>query len=79
LQPGKHYRVLVRGTDSRGRATELSARFWLIDTAAAARLTAARPGVDATVTDLIVYAMALESSGATASARTAWQQVNDRR
>ena len=79
LQPGKHYRVLVRGTDSRGRATELSARFWLIDTAAAARLTAARPGVDATLTELIVYAMALESAGATASARAAWQQVNERR
>jgi hypothetical protein len=79
VQPGKQYRVLVRGTDSRGRATELSARFWLIDTAAAARLTAARPGVDATLTDLIVYAMALESAGATASARAAWQNVNERR
>ena len=79
VQPGKQYRVLVRGTDSRGRATELSARFWLIDTAAAARLTAARPGVDATLTELIVYAMALESAGATASARAAWQQVNERR
>jgi hypothetical protein len=79
LLPGKQYRVLVRGTDSRGRATELSARFWLIDTTAAARLTAARPGVDATLTDLIVYAMALESAGATATARAAWQQVNERR
>jgi hypothetical protein len=79
VQPGKQYRVLVRGTDSRGRATELSARFWLIETAAAARLTAARPGVDATLTELIVYAMVLESAGATASARSAWQLVNERR
>jgi hypothetical protein len=79
VQPGKQYRVLVQGTDSRGRATELSARFWLIDTAAAARLTAARPGVDASLTELIVYAMALESAGATASAGAAWQQVNERR
>ena len=46
---------------------------------AAARLTAARPGVDATLTELIVYAKALESAGATASARAAWQQVNERR
>jgi hypothetical protein len=79
VQPGKQYLVRVRGMDARGRSTEVSARFWLIDPQAAARLAAARPGVDATLTDLIVYAMALESAGATASARAAWQQANERR
>lgn len=79
VHPGKQYLMRVSGNDLRGRATELSARFWLIDTQAAARLTAARPGMDATVTELIVYAMALESAGATASARTVWQQANERR
>jgi hypothetical protein len=79
LQPGRKYLVRVRGTDTHGRATELSARFWLIDPEAADRLTAARPGSDATLTELIVYAMAVESAGATASARAAWQRVNGRR
>ena len=79
VQPGKPYVVLVRGNDARGRSTELSARFWLVEPEAAARLKAARPGADATLTDHIVYAMALESAGATASARTAWQLVNERR
>jgi hypothetical protein len=79
VQPGKQYVVLVRGTDARGRSSELSARFWLVDAEVAARLKAARPGADATLTDHIVYAMALESAGATASARAAWQLVNERR
>lgn len=79
LRPGNRYTVLVKGTDERGQRTELSSRFWLIDTDAAARLKAARPGADATLTDLIIYAMALESAGATASARATWDIINERR
>lgn len=79
LQPGKPYVVRVQGSDSRGRPVELTARFWLIDSDAAARLQAARPAATATTTDLIVYAMALESAGATATARETWRVVNERR
>jgi hypothetical protein len=77
LQPGKQYVVLVKGADSRGKPVELSSRFWLIESDAAARLKAARPEGGASVTDLIVYAMALESAGATA--RETWRVVNERR
>jgi hypothetical protein len=79
LQPGKQYVVLVKGADSRGKPVELSSRFWLIESDAAARLKAARPDGGASVTDLIVYAMALESAGATATARETWRVVNERR
>jgi hypothetical protein len=79
LQPGRPYVVRVQGQDSRGKPVELSSRFWLIDAEASARLRAARPGASATTTDLIVYAMALESAGATATAREAWRVVNERR
>lgn len=79
LRPGTHYQVVVKGADARGRVTELSSRFWLIEADAAQRLKAARPSADASLTDFIVYAMALETAGATASARTAWTSVNERR
>ena len=69
----------MKGADARGRVTELSSRFWLIEADAAQRLKAARPSADASLTDFIVYAMALETAGATASARTAWTSVNERR
>jgi hypothetical protein len=71
--------VQVKGADSRGKPVELSSRFWLIDGDAAKRLKAARPQAGASVTDLIVYAMALESAGATATARETWRTVNERR
>lgn len=76
---GVQYLVRVKGTDARGKATELSSRFWLIDSETGARLKAARPGASASQTDLIVYAMALETAGATASARAAWDMINERR
>jgi hypothetical protein len=79
LQPGRAYVVRVQGSDGRGKPVELSARFWLVHGEAAARLAAARPSPSASTTDLIVYAMALESAGATATAREAWRQVNERR
>jgi hypothetical protein len=79
LQPGKPYVVRVKGSDSRGKPVELSSRFWLIEGDAAARLQAARPAASASTTDLIVYSMALESAGATATAREAWRMVNERR
>lgn len=79
LQPEKRYAVVVKGTDGQGKPIELSTRFWVLEAATAARLIAARPPTDAALTDLIVYAMALESAGATASARSAWERVNERR
>lgn len=79
LQPGKPYIVRVKGSDSRGKPVELTSRFWLIEGDAAARLLAARPAASASTTDLIVYSMALESAGATATAREAWRVVNERR
>jgi hypothetical protein len=79
LQPGKPYTVRVKGSDSRGKPVELSSRFWLVDGDAAARLLAARPAASASTTDLIVYSMALESAGASASAREVWRLINERR
>lgn len=79
LQPGRQYVVRVKGTDARGKPVELSSRFWLVDTDAATRLRAARPSENAPLTDLIVYAMALEVGGATATAREVWRVVNERR
>jgi hypothetical protein len=79
VQPGKRYALVLKGTDAQGKPIELAARFWIVNGDTAARLQAARPAQDAALTDLIVYAMALESAGATASARSAWQQINERR
>ncbi len=79
LQPGRQYVVRVKGTDARGKPVELSARFWLVDADAATRLRAARPSESASLTDLIVYAMALEVGGASATAREVWRVVNERR
>ncbi len=79
LQPGRQYVVRVKGTDARGKAVELSSRFWLVDADAATRLRAARPSENAPLTDLIVYAMALEVGGASATAREVWRVVNERR
>jgi hypothetical protein len=78
-RPGRQYAVVVKGTDARGQSTQLSSRFWLIDADAAARLQAARPAASAPLTDLIVYAMSLETAGATATARAAWTAINERR
>lgn len=79
LQPGKRYLVVVRGVDSSGRPIEMAAPFWLIGPDSAAPLKAAKPQANATITDLIVYALALESAGATATARSVWVAVNQRR
>jgi hypothetical protein len=79
VRPGRQYVVVVKGTDARGQSTQLSSRFWLIDADAASRLQAARPATSAPLTDLIVYAMALETAGATATARAAWTTINERR
>jgi hypothetical protein len=79
LQPGRQYVVRVSGSDARGKPVELSSRFWLVDADAATRLRAARPSENAPLTDLIVYAMALEVGGATATAREMWQRINSYR
>jgi hypothetical protein len=79
LQPGKRYVIVVKGTNSNGGPVELTSRFWLIDVDLAARLKVVKPEANATTTDLIVYAMALESAGATATARTLWVSINERR
>ena len=79
VRSGRRYSVVVKGTDVRGLSTQLSSRFWLIEADPAARLQGARPAASAPMTDLIVYAMALESAGATATARTTWDTINERR
>ena len=79
LQPGKPYLIVVKGADGSGRPVELTTRFWLIDVESATRLKAVKPQADATTTDLIVYALALESAGATATARNLWASINERR
>jgi hypothetical protein len=71
--------MLIKGTDSRGKPVELSSGFWLIDSDSAARLKAAKPVADPTTTDLVIYALALESAGATATAEATWRAVNERR
>lgn len=79
VRPGRQYTVVVYGTDARGKPMQLASRFWLIDADAAASLQAARPVVAAPLTDFIVYAMALETAGATATARSTWNTINERR
>jgi hypothetical protein len=79
VRPGRQYTVVVNGTDERGKPIQLSSRFWLIDADAAASLLAARPAKAAPLTDLIVYAIALETAGATAAARSTWNTINERR
>jgi hypothetical protein len=79
VRSGRQYTVVVDGTDARGKPMQLSSRFWLIGADAAASLQAARPAEEASLTDLIVYAMALETAGATATARSTWNTINERR
>lgn len=79
IRPGVRYVVFVKGTDSHGQAVLLSSRFWLVDSDSAERLKSAKPASDPTTTDLVVYALALESAGATASAQETWRVVNERR
>ena len=79
LRPGVSYLLLVKGADDRGKAVELSSRFWLIASDAATRLKAIRPVNAPTTTDLIVYALALESAGATSTAQDTWRAINERR
>ena len=68
----------MKGADARQvDGTDVALR--LIEADVAQRLKAARPAAGASLTDSIVYAMALETAGATASARTAWTSVNERR
>jgi hypothetical protein len=72
---GHRYRVQVSGTDARGRPALLQAAFLLLPPDAMVRLRSRQP-VDATATtDWIVYALALESSGANATARTIWRSL----
>jgi hypothetical protein len=79
IKPGTRYLLLVKGTDNRGKPVELSSSFWVIDSESAVRLKSARPRSDATTTDLIVYALALEGAGASATAQETWRAVNARR
>jgi hypothetical protein len=79
IAPGTRYLILIKGTDSRGKPVELSSGFWLIDNESAARLKAAKPVSDPTATDLVIYALALERAGATATAEATWRAVNERR
>jgi hypothetical protein len=71
--PGERYTVNVSGKDARGRAVALKARFQLLPSDAAAQLRARQPTAATPATDWIVYALALESVGANATARSIWR------
>jgi hypothetical protein len=71
--PGERYTVNVSGKDSRGRPVALKARFQLLPKDVAAQLRARQPAAATPATDWIVYALALESVGANATARPIWR------
>jgi hypothetical protein len=74
--PGERYSVQVSGTDAKGRAVTLRARFELVPPDAAARLRAQQPKAATAATDWVVYALALESVGANATARPIWRRLS---
>jgi hypothetical protein len=74
--PGAQYVVQAGGRLPGGRPALLTSRFRLLDPAVASELTRLRPAAGAPTTDWIVYALALESRGADASARPIWQALN---
>lgn len=73
--PGRPYRVQVTGLDRSGRAATLAARFTVMAPDAVERLRRGKPASATATTDWIVYALALESLGANASARTIWRAL----
>lgn len=74
--PGRRYRVQVSGTDVRGRPAQLKSAFLLVPPEVAARLQGRAPAAATAATDWIVYALALESVGANATARTIWRSLH---
>jgi hypothetical protein len=74
--PGRRYRVQVNGTDVRGRPAQLKSAFQLVPPEAVANLQGRRPAAATASTDWIVYALALESIGANATARTIWRSLH---
>jgi hypothetical protein len=74
--PGAQYVVQAGGRLPGGRPARLTSRFRLLDPAVASELARLRPSAAAPSTDWIVYALALESRGADATARPIWQALN---
>jgi hypothetical protein len=77
--PGERYSVQVTGIDAKGRAVTLRARFQLVPPEAVARLRAQEPKAATPTTDWVVYALALESVGANATARPIWRKLQTAR
>lgn len=73
--PGRPYRVQLSGLDRNGRPRTAAARFTVLAPDAVERLRREQPASRAATTDWIVYALALESLGANASARTIWRAL----
>jgi len=71
--PGQRYTVRVSGQDAKERPVVLTAHFLLVPDDRRKQLRSQRPGASAAPTEWIVYALALESVGADASARPIWQ------
>lgn len=74
--PGERYSIQVSGKDAKGRALELRARFQVTPAETSARLRAQRPPQATPATDWIIYALALESVGANATARPIWRRIS---
>jgi hypothetical protein len=70
------YRVQATGIDARRRPVRLEARFRILPADAAARLRTWQPTSASAATDWIIYALALESLGANASAHGIWQTLH---
>lgn len=76
--PGQRYVVRVKGLDARSRPATLEAAFQLLPPDAVARVRSMQPAAGTPATDWIVYALALESVGANASARDVWTTLQSR-
>lgn len=76
--PGQRYVVRVKGVDARSRPATLEAAFQVLAPEAVARMRSMQPAAGTPATDWIVYALALESVGANASARDVWTTLQAR-
>jgi hypothetical protein len=76
--PGHRYVVRVKGIDARSRAVTLEAAFQILPAETVARVRSMQPAAGTPATDWVVYALALESVGANASARDVWTTLQSR-
>lgn len=70
------YRLQATGLDRAGRTVTLAARFTVMAPDVVERVRRSQPASVTATTDWIVYALALESLGANASARSIWRALH---